>query len=162
MAIEVIADEADKKREYERILQRRKQHDITALTNPDPSKRYRWINKKSRAVAHAEGNGFAKVDPKGDTQAQFGVTKDGAIHLGEGSDVILMEEPIELYEMKRQADEDRMQSQLANMNAEVKDNLNRIARNEGRVAPGTDVTVDQTRVGRTMGVRAPVTRKPGT
>lgn len=143
MAIEILEDEADKKRRHERILQQMGHADTTKLLNPDQGKRYRFANKKSRTFARAQSRGFVKTDPNGETQAEYGVVKDGAITLGEGTDVILMEEPLELYEAKRAKLSEEYDKRMATANEAAKENINRIARNEGRVPAHTDVTIDR-------------------
>lgn len=154
MGINVTHDEADKQREYQRILQRRRKHDITTLSGthtdlhgrsnqPDPNFRYKFVNKRARAVAKAQTLGFEIVPTSDSTQADYGVHKDGAQQLGEGSDVVLMREPVELYEMKRAEDEERQRQVIQAVNDTARDNINRIARNELRTPAHRDITEDR-------------------
>lgn len=153
MGISVTEDEADKKRKYERIMQQRQRLDVSTLDNPNPAKRYKWVNNRPRGVARAERLGFEKTDPKGETTAVFGVAKDGVITLGPGSDVILMEEPMELYEAKRQADAETLAAQVKGINEAAKEKLNRIARDEGRARPHQDIVEDISVQGETVTVK---------
>lgn len=165
MSIKVTMDEADKKREYERILRQRQRMDTTTLhgsyeidgkaNQPNPEKRYRWINTRSKSRARAERLGFEKVDPKAADQvgADFGVVKDGAILLGEGSDLALYEEPVDLYEAKRQADNETLDRQIKGINEGAREKLNQIARDEGRVPAHKDVVEDLSFGGSTASVR---------
>lgn len=161
--IEFGKSHEEKQRELQRILQRRRHRDITALSGthevdgraaPDPNYRYKWVNKKARSVASAQGQGFEKVDPASvDTIADYGIVKDGAIQLGEGSDLILMRERLETYEGKRAADAEQQRDRINGVNEAAKERLNKLARDEGRVAAHRNVVDDMSADGQPVTMR---------
>lgn len=170
MSVTVTLDEADKKREYARILQRRKHHDTTTLRGthtdahgrtdqPDPNFRYKFVNNRARSVARAKDQGFEVVPQSDPVQTVHGSRKEGAQNLGDGTDVILMREPVELYEMKRAEDEAQQRRLVQGVNEAARENINRMARDEMRTPAHVDVTEDRSVTGPTRTIADPRPRE---
>lgn len=142
-AVEVVADERDRDTELKRMLMRRRQIDRTTIVNARDDRRYKLVNSETRAVNWAKSRGFVIV-PRArksrDPYPEHGYWDDaaGAYKVG---DLVLMDEPIELYEGTRAENARIQDTQEADKMAGVADQMNRIARNEGRVPAHTDIVL---------------------
>lgn len=167
MSVSVTGDETDRKAEglraeRQKVLKQKHRSvrdraeeiiardlDKTMLINPDPTKRYKWVNRTAgdgeRVQIH-EGYGYDVVKPKeGGVKPIVGRDKDGAFIQG---GQVLMECPVEVYEQRRK-DSDRKGRRASMAYREsAREELNRIAR-DGRLArPHTDIVTDESREGR--------------
>src|SRR5690554_4557744 len=104
MGIEFGEDEVDKRRRQ--LLDMYKQGraiDPTSIRNADPGKRYKLVNKHPERVQMHEAQGF-KVTPADDPAQLLMQTAKGSTAGGgqQYRDLILMEEPMDLYQAKRE------------------------------------------------------------
>lgn len=141
MAAVVVEDEVDKLREELSDMW----DDETRLLNPDPAKRYKLVNSNPRRIAHYKKRGY-KITPASGQTKLLGATKsdDGGMELG---DSVLMETSMENFIKAVKKRDAFGQWRAGNIGNEMKDNINRIARNEARVPAHTDVAFDQSREG---------------
>jgi len=143
MGIEFGVDEQDKKRELQRLMMRRRQIDRTSIANASPEKRYKLVNSDPRGVNAAKAKGFEMVPKSHDESSalpEHGVWDEskGCYMVG---DLAVMQEPIELYEESRRETIRELDAQISNKMEGVADDMNRIARNEGRVSAHTDIAI---------------------
>lgn len=139
MGVEVLKDEADKKREEmrERMRLGDPGADITRVENRDPKYRYRGINKDPRRVARAKAKGFEAVPA--DDPARWPIEQEKGKEFG---DLVLMREPMELYEAKKQADAEKAAAATRAHRDNTKERINQIAREAGAVGPHQDAVID--------------------
>ena len=132
--VEVVKDEADKKREEMLDKYRRGDpgSDLTQIVGGDKKFRYRGVNKRPERVARAKARGFETVPS--DDPASF-LVQMGASGK-EFGDLVLMREPMELYEMKKSRQKSKRAMQDQAYQDGIDDTINRIAREAGAVGPG--------------------------
>jgi hypothetical protein len=147
MAIEVIKDEADKRKEYQRYLSRHRGVSRTEISGAEEKYRYKLVNSKARGVKHAKALGFEVVPKDDPAQLAYGEWDEalGAQRLGD--DLILMREPMDLYRMKQEENNSQAKHASMAVNETAKENINRMARNEGGAPAHTDVTIDNSEEG---------------
>lgn len=137
MGVKVLADEADKRRMQlrEQYLQGNFSARPTDVVNRQEGYRYKGVNK--RRVEQAKARLFEPVpdsDPANFLGAQGKVKEFG--------DLVLMREPQEIYEAKVRRSEQRFASKHDDKQAELLDEVNKIARNSKAVGPHKTAITD--------------------
>ena len=127
MGVEFVKDEADKKRQEIRELGT----DISALHNPDPNKRYRFINKNQQRVARFKAQGYEITSKDSKTKTSVNQpSPEGGQMLG---DLVLMETSMDNYKRRVQKAAERGAARERLNHEETMDRINKIARDEGRI-----------------------------
>lgn len=182
MGIEFIEDEADKARrgvreERREVIRKHKgrptaneelierELDPTMLRGPYDElagKRFKWVNRVSRdghRIQYHEGHGYQIVDPdKSSVKPVIGVKKDGAYVQG---DLVLMETPLENYERRRHKANRKLDNMTGQYREVARENINKIARDEGRVPAHVDVAFDDSTEGETFTAPSPKKKTAG-
>src|SRR6266446_4667886 len=114
--------------------QDRKQFDATDLVNKDPTKVYRWANKKDVNVARHKFNGYSVVDSTSDkvrsvlddgTKMKKGTDTSTMIEV---SDMVLMSIPKELYERNLARRAERIKRQTRGVSAAAMQQIDKSAK----------------------------------
>jgi len=118
---EVVKDEVDKRRDEIKVLG----EDITVLNNPDPAKRYRYINKDPKRVARFLAAGYT-ITKKSEGGASPLIDQPGLNGAQEFGDLVLMETPMENFlARKRRAEAKSAMWERAGID-QARERLNRI------------------------------------
>jgi hypothetical protein len=113
--------------------------DLTRIKEPNLKYRYRGINKRPERVARALARGFEHI-PKSDPESfQVQQGESGK----EFGDLILMREPMDLYQHKLKVQRERAEEATRRFQEEQKAKINRIAREAGAVGPHQDAAIDE-------------------
>lgn len=149
MGIEVTEDAEDKRRKYfNEVLARRGQGDRSALVNKDPSKHYRFRKAASpQDLEKYTFDGFTATKPSenGVAGVATAVFPDGTIRLK--GDLVLMEQDRELFEMKRNQDQERARARMEKQIEQTREETEKYARDNGLVKPHKEATSYQSKEG---------------
>lgn len=152
MSVSVTKDEADKRREELREKRREAvatgdmeaahRFDPSALRDPDPAYRYRWINKHPSRVSRYKSAGYEVSPPSDRTDSVIeGAKGDGAVKLND--DMILMRTSRANYEARVKRIKERGDTWEKAGREQAIERINRIAR-EGHLAKEhQDVAFDE-------------------
>ena len=152
MGVTITKDETEKRREQLSAHQREAVEtgdhavffDPTALRNPDPNKRYRWINKNPRRVSAYKSAGYEleKSNPDGVSSiVDTPVGSDGTIKLND--DMVLMSTSMENYLARRERVKQRGERWENAGREQAMERINRLAREGGLTKSHTDVAFDE-------------------
>jgi hypothetical protein len=143
-SVTVVRDEADKKgdeAEARRKLLRQKMlagdysGRPTDTINPTPGFRYKGINRKRTEQARAKL--FEPVPPEDPANFLGAMGKEKTY-----GDLVLMREPMDVYQAKVRRSEQRFASKHADKQEEILDELNRVARNGKAVGAHRKAVID--------------------
>lgn len=152
MSVTVTKDETDKRVEQLRDQQREAiaagdrvdVFDPTALRNPDPSKRYRWINKHPNRVSAYRSGGYEtekKREGGVESIVDTPLGPNGEIRLND--DLVLMSTPKANYEARRKRVRQRGEAWENAGREQAIERINRLARDGGLTKAHRDVAFDE-------------------
>lgn len=134
-SVSVTKDEADKRGEEAEARRRQLRQEMlrgnfsgrpTDTINPTPGFRYKGINKKR--VEQAKAKLFEPI-PDTDPANFLGAMGKEKVY----GDLVLMREPMDIFQAKVRKNESRYESKHADKSEELLDELNRIGRNSKAV-----------------------------
>lgn len=156
MSIEFVKDERDKRVEQQREQMRgrmgRRRIDRTAMAEMDEAYRAKWINNDQRAINTAKARDFVMVERDKGIVPKHAVwdSEKSAYVLG---DLVLMKEPIEVYEEKRAAIREEGDFQAQQYQNDARETINKAARDAGISRAHEDIVQDDSKQGPDVAMR---------
>lgn len=138
--VSVGLDERDKKRmEYlEKLRRGQVTADPTRILNGDVGFRYKGVYKHDRSINRHKAQGFELLPPGDAARFQCGTSEDGKTM----GDLIIMREPIELYEAKQIHNREKREGEDTHAFNSMIDEMNRTARNAHAVGAHQESVYD--------------------
>ena len=153
MSVSVTVDETEKKRAELRDKRNTavasgdsigaQSFDPTALRNPDPNYRYRWINKHASRVSRYKSAGYEVVSTTDQVSSVLDDSRTTEGTIKQNDDMILMRTTRANYEARRKRIQERGDTWERAGHEQALDRINKIAR-DGRLAKEhQDVAFDE-------------------
>lgn len=145
MAVEVVGDEADRKRtsQRERNKNLRREGELPPdLVDPDPAKHYHKVADDPKRIARFQSRGYRITPPDSKTKLP-GAIRDERGMQKEG-DLVLMETSSENYRKRVATINDRAHRFSVAAREEHNERMNQVARDAGLIGPHQQVSFDMT------------------
>lgn len=136
MAAEVVKEEADKQREMYDDLGA----DLSQLRMAHPDRRFKWVNRDIRRTSRHKALGYEYATDK--EALPLVAQKDEHGHFIFG-DTVLMACPMVRYQHRVARNRRKQELWEGAGREQARENINRIARDEGRVSPHKDIVSDE-------------------